>query len=374
MRFSDIYGLETTKKRLITSAQRNKVAHAQLFSGVEGSALLPMALAYATYLNCENPSEDDACGKCSACTKSIKYIHPDIHYVFPVSSTEGISGKDVISKSYFPAWRSFLKESPYGDTVDWVKAFGGENKQLNISKQESREIIGILSLKAFEGKYKIMIIWMPELLHPYASNALLKVLEEPSDNTVFLMVSPHSENLLRTIRSRTQLIRIPPFTNPELIHILTKEYEVEEALAKQITHLADGSLLNALRIYEEADINLYKLFSGWMRSCFRQDFIDLSSFADKFSSMSKAGQKSLLLYGLEILRESLVTGQNEMKLLRMSGEEAGFVEKFSLTLNTQVIDGLSGLLSDAHYHLERNANAKIVFMNLSIEFVKSFKQ
>ncbi|MEN8251482.1 MAG: DNA polymerase III subunit delta [Bacteroidota bacterium] len=374
MRFAEIHGLEETKKRLITSAQRNKVAHAQLFSGVEGSALLPMALAYAAYLNCENPTEIDACGECSACSKSLKYIHPDIHFVFPVSSTEGITGKDVISKSYLTAWRTFLNETPYGDAVDWARTFGGENKQLNISKQESREIIEALSLKAFEGKYKIMLIWMPELLHAFAANGLLKILEEPSDNTVFLLVSPNSENLLRTIKSRTQLVRIPPFSSPELIHLLTTNYNVDEMLSKQIAHLADGSLLNAIRIHEEADVNLHNMFADWMRSCFTSDFTNLINHADKFSGLSKAGQKSLLLYGLEILRESLVAGQYDEKLLRMSGEEAGFVKKFSSTLTTPIIDNLSSRLSDAHYYLERNANPKMVFMNLSIEFAKSFKR
>ena len=195
MRFGDIHGLEETKKHLTTSAQRNHVAHAQLFSGVEGSALLPMALAFASYLNCENPTDEDSCGECSSCSKSLKYVHPDIHFVFTVRSTEKITGKDVVSKSYLPAWRNFLLENPYGNSVDWAIEFGGENKQLNISRQESREMVDALSLKAFEGKYKIMIIWMPEKMHPAAANGILKILEEPAANTVFLLVSPQKEQL-----------------------------------------------------------------------------------------------------------------------------------------------------------------------------------
>ena len=374
MRFGDIHGLEETKKHLIGSAQRNHVAHAQLFSGVEGSALLPMALAFATYLNCENPTDTDSCGECSSCSKSMKYVHPDMHFVFPVSSTEKITGKDVVSKSYFPAWRSFLNENPYGNSVDWAIAFGGENKQLNISRQESREMVDALSLKAFEGKFKIMIIWMPERMHPSAANSILKILEEPSGNTVFLLVSPDKEQLLRTIRSRTQLIRIPPFNNTELTHILVEEYSIEYTKAKQLAHLADGSLRTALKIHEEADINLHTMFIDWMRNCFAHNFIALSNDAEKFAALSKSAQKTLLLYGLEILRESLVAGQEEDKLLRMTGEEMVFVKKFSKTLNTNLIDRLAGQLSESHYHLERNANAKIVFMNLSIIFSTAFKR
>jgi DNA polymerase III subunit delta' len=374
MKFSDIHGLEDTKKRLISSAQRNHVAHAQLFSGVEGSALLPMALAFASYLNCENPSDTDSCGACGACSKSHKYIHPDIHFIFPVSGTEEVKVKDAMSKVFLSSWRKFLLDNPYGNLTDWASVFGGENKQLSIYRRESREIVDALSLKAFEGKFKIMIIWMPERMHTATANGILKILEEPAGNTVFLLVSPDHQQLLRTIRSRTQLIRIPSFNNTELVHILTNEYSLEETKAKQLTHLADGSLRTALKIHEEADINLHTMFINWMRNCFAYNFVELSADAEKFATLAKSAQKTLLLYGLEILRESLVVDQKEDKLLRMTGEEMVFVKKFSQTLTTSLIDHLAVKLGDSHYHLERNANAKIVFMNLSIVFSNSFKR
>jgi DNA polymerase-3 subunit delta' len=374
MRFSDIYGLEVTKKQLITSVQRNQVAHAQLFSGIEGSALLPMALAYATYLNCTDPTDEDACGECSSCSKNAKYVHPDVHFVYPVSSTEKITGKDVISRSYLTAWREFLLESPYGTTIDWALVFGGENKNLNISKEESRQIIESLSLKSFEGKYKVMLIWMPEYLHPNAANGILKILEEPAANTVFLLVSPQKERLLRTIRSRTQLMRIPPFSDEELNHLLVNEYQIDSAKASQLIPLADGSLRAALQLHDEADINLHSMFLNWMRSCFTHDFITLNTDVEKFAALSKSAQKTLLLYGLEILRDALVSSHNEGKLIRVTGEDKNFVLKFGKTLNTTIIELLSKKISDAHYHLERNANAKMVFMNLSILFAKSFKR
>ncbi len=374
MRFSDIHGLTKTKHHLISSVQRNKVAHAQLFSGVEGSALLPMALAYGTYLNCEHPGDTDACGECAACTKSLKYVHPDIHFIYPVSGTEEVKVKDAVSKVFLPAWRKFLLASPYGNVVDWAITFGGENKNLNISKEESRQMIDALSLTAFEGRYKIMLIWMPEYLHPFAANGILKLLEEPAANTVFLLVSPQKDRLLGTIRSRTQLVQIPAFSDEEMVHILTREYQLDEEKARQLAQLADGSLRTALQLHEEADLNLHDMFIDWMRLCFARDYLKISDTADKFAGLAKAAQKTFLLYGLQILRESLVAGFEEDKLLRIRGNSRTFVKKFSQTLNMAAIDLLAAKISDAHYYLERNANAKIVFMNLSMIFTKSFNR
>ncbi len=371
MKFGDIHGLEKTKAQLIAVAQRNRVAHAQLFSGIEGSALLPMALAYATYLNCTNPTPTDACGECDSCSKCLKYVHPDIHFVFPVSGTEEVKVKDAVCKVFLPSWRKFLHDKPYGNLADWALVFGGENKQLSIYRQESREIVNALALKAFEGRFKIMLIWTPELMHPNAANSILKILEEPTGNTVFLLVSPEKERLLTTIRSRTQLIRIPPFSDDELSHILVNQYQVDSDKAKHLVQLADGSLRAALNLLEETDINLHTMFIDWMRNCFTNKFIEVTADAEKFSSLPKSTQKALLLYGLEILRESLVTGYKDNILLRATGMEKEFVLKFSKTLNTEIINYFSEQLSQAHYHLERNANPKMVFMNLSILISKS---
>lgn len=373
MRFSDIHGLEATKKQLVAIAQRNRVAHAQLFSGIEGSALLPMALAYATYLNCTNPSATDACGVCDSCSKCLKYIHPDVHFIFPVSGTEDVKVKDALSKVFLPSWRKFLLDNPYGNLNDWAMVFGGENKQLTIYTKESREIIDALSLTAFEGKYKIMLIWTPELMHPNAANSILKILEEPSGNTVFLLVSPDKEKLLGTIRSRTQLILIPPFTDDELLHILVNQNEVEREKAKHLVQLSGGSLRTALNLGEDTDLNLHTMFIDWMRNCFSNRFGEAAADAEKFYALTKSAQKTLLLYGLEILRESLVAGYDDNKLLRVNGVEKEFVVNFSKTLSTDIIKQVSDKLSEAHYHLERNANAKMIFMNLSILISRLFK-
>ena len=222
MRFGDIYGLEEIKRGLIEAVQKGHVAHAQLFSGPTGSANLALALAFITYINCENPTED-SCGTCASCQKNTKFIHPDVHFIFPVSSTTRITGKDVLSTNFLKEWRHFLEEDPYGDIADWSVVFGGENKQLNISKGESKSIIQKLSLKAFEGGYKTILIWLPEYMHASAANGILKVLEEPADRTLFLLVTQNHEKLLGTILSRTQKVFIRSFNPSEISAILQNQ-------------------------------------------------------------------------------------------------------------------------------------------------------
>ena len=189
MRFKDIHGLAPTKAMLLSGIRNNHVAHAQLFTGRPGSPALSLALAYATYLNCENPGDEDACGQCPSCAKNQKFVHPDVHFIFPVSSTKNVAAKDASSRLFLKEWREFLLTTPYGSLQDWSTLYGGEDKQALISTKEKQTITNDLSLKAFEGKYKIMLIWLPELMHPNAANGILKVLEEPPENSVFLLVS-----------------------------------------------------------------------------------------------------------------------------------------------------------------------------------------
>ena len=211
MRFSDIIGLEDTKQQLIAAVKSNHVAHAQLFFGSEGSANLALALAFATYINCTNQSDSDSCGTCASCTKIDKLVHPDVQFIFPVSSTKKVTGKSVVSSSYMNEWRSFILNNPYSGIEQWSASYGAENKQSNISKEESRNIIKNLSLKAFEAEYKIMLIWLPEFMHPSAANGILKILEEPPKKTIFLLVTNDYEKLLTTILSRCQFLRFDLF-------------------------------------------------------------------------------------------------------------------------------------------------------------------
>ncbi|MGD1957556.1 MAG: ATP-binding protein [Fulvivirga sp.] len=366
MRLSEIGGLEEVQNKLVQAVKSGQVPHAQLFMGKQGSPNLPMALAYATFLNCENPSDNDSCGTCASCIKMDKYIHPDVHFVFPVSSTKNITGKDVVSTNFLTEWRSFLLDSPFGNMNQWATVFGGEDKQANISKEESRQIIKYLSLKAFEAKYKVMIIWLPEFMHPSAANGILKILEEPPEKTVFLLVSNDHEKLLTTILSRTQRVTIPQFTDQELTQSLIDKHGVEETRARQLAHLANGDLQAALRFMNSVEDDNHQLFADWMRDCFKRDFTSMVKRADSFHAMNKVAQKSLLLYGITMLRESLIRN-TVPDLARVSGEEGKFLENFSKVMNPDKVAAISEKLNEAHYHLERNASAKMMFLDLSLQ-------
>jgi DNA polymerase III subunit delta' len=374
MRFKDIHGLESTKSLLRSAVKNNHVAHAQLFAGKPGAPALSMALAYATFLNCENPSEEDACGECSACSKNQKFVHPDVHFIFPVSGTKDILGKDAKSQLFLKEWRSFILTTPFGNLQDWSEIYGGEGKQALISTKEKMTIINDLSLKSFEGKMKIMIIWHPELMHKNAANGILKVLEEPPDNSLFLLVSEDPDKLITTILSRVQRLNIPSFSDQELSEVLTLAHGIEETRARQLAHLADGSLRAALHLSAHVSEDNFEHFKQWMRLCHQRKMGDLVDKAEAFSKLSRGGQNTLLQYGLSMLRESLVSiSTSQDPLFRVEGNEKSFASNFGKAISINQFQSLSSLFSDAAYHVERNANAKLLFMNLSINISKVFK-
>lgn len=365
MFFREIPGLEDIKQTLVAAVQKGQIAHAQLFFGNEGSANLAMALAYATYINCENRQNQDSCGQCASCSKINKLIHPDLHFVFPVATTKKVS-KDPLSENFLPEWRTYLKENVYAGLTDWCSYIGTENKQPNISAEESRSIIQKLSLKSYEAQYKVLILWLPELLNNTSANALLKILEEPPPKTVFLLVSQSIEKLLTTIISRTQLIRIRAFSGQEIERVLVTSYGVESKRAGQIAYLSDGNLYEALRLIKETANDNHELFREWMRLCFRGNVTGLVDWMEKFAKMSKESQKSLMMYGMEMVRETLVWPYKEIQLSRLEGEERTFIEGFSKVVNPAKAEGLYKQLNDACFHLERNASAKIVFLDTSL--------
>ncbi|BDD11008.1 DNA polymerase III subunit delta [Fulvitalea axinellae] len=375
MLFAEIKGQEAVKEKLIGAVAGNHVAHAQLFSGPTGSPTLAMALAFSTFILCENRQEHDACGQCPSCHKMTKLTHPDMHFSFPVSGTTKITKSlDLVSKNFLDPWRKFLTENPYGDSDDWALGFGGENKQLNISKEESRQIINALSLKAFEGRYKIMLIWLPEFMHPTGANALLKILEEPPQDTFFFLVSQHSEQLLTTIRSRTQQVKINGFSDEELSATLNENYGIPAEKASSVAVMADGNIKQALTFLEEVEDPGHESFRNWMRLCYGWDFTGLVASADSFQKMTKVERRHLLEYGLNIMRESLIYQYQTEKIARLTGNEAGFVQRFSKTLTPEKISESTELINTALYHLERNANPKILFMDLSLDIARLLRK
>ncbi|MCI0752061.1 MAG: DNA polymerase III subunit delta, partial [Flammeovirgaceae bacterium] len=286
MRFSEVPGSEELKKVLIDQVKQNHIAHAQLFVGAEGALSLPLALAYATYLHCQNRG-NDACGVCAACSKNLKFIHPDTHFVFPISNIKNDKDEDRFKAEILKSWRAFLIEQPFGNLNDWVNYFGGEDKQALISREESREIIKTLSLKPFESPVKVMIIWQPEFMHPSAANGILKILEEPSPHTYFLLVSNAAERLLPTIISRTQIVSVPLLQDEEVVKHLITHYQLEEKKASRLAQLSEGNLNMAIRLLGNEEDNNTRIFIDWMRACYARKVGDLVTMSEEFHQLDR---------------------------------------------------------------------------------------
>lgn len=367
MRFKDIPGLSEIKRKLIQSVQSSKMAHAQLFSGKEGALNLPLAIAYATYIQCTDRKPDDACGECAACSKNLKYIHPDLHFVFPLSNINNDKDADRFKAEITKSWRAFLIDQPFGKLDDWTNFYGGENKQALISREESRSIIKALSLKSFESPYKVMIIWQPEYMHSAAANGILKILEEPPQNTFFLLVTNTADRLLPTILSRTQLIQVPLLTDKDLEDYLKNEAKTAETDRRGIIQLADGDLNLALRLSENDENINQDLFVDWMRACFKKSYGDLVRMADEFHQLDKLNQRNMLYYSMSMMRESLLCMAGSTAINRTQGNEMKFIQDFSKVLDVMKIEKANRIMSDASYYLDRNGSPKMIFLNLSLQ-------
>lgn len=372
MKFSDIPGLAGVKQLLKEAVQNNHTAHAQLFSGSPGALNLPLALAYATYLHCENRG-DDSCGTCPACSKNSKFIHPDTHFVFPLSNVKGDKDEERFRAEIMKSWRSFLTSHPFGSLDEWTSFYGGEDKLALISREESREIIKTLSLKSFESPHKVMIIWQPELMHPSAANGILKILEEPPAKTYFILVSNASERLLPTIISRTQIVTVPLLEDEEVSRYISEKYELPAQRANRIASLAGGSLTLAMKMTSQEEDSNNQQFTEWMRACFKHNYSALVSIADNYHGMDKMSQRNLLNYSIHIMRETMLHLAGAGKINRTRDEELKFVQDFSKVMTVEKVEKSFQLLNEASYHLERNGSAKMIFLDLSLKLSRTLK-
>jgi DNA polymerase-3 subunit delta' len=371
MRFVDIPGLTSVKERLTRSVNDGKVAHAQLFSGKPGTLNLPLALAYATYLHCQNRQANDACGVCPACSKSLKYIHPDTHFVFPVGNIKGDKDDERFKADILKTWRAFLLEQPFGNLDDWAAAYGGEDKVANISREESREIIRTLSLKSFESPFKVMIIWLPEYMHPSAANGILKILEEPPANTFFILVSNAFDRLLPTIISRLQIVQVPVLSDDEVEGWLEQFTDDKHKLSHAV-QFSEGNAGLAKKLLEVEENHHQQQFADWMRACFKKDYGRLVAFADEFHESDKTMQRNFLLYGLGMLRETLLHRSGATAINRAKGGELKFIQDFSKVMTVDKIERSGQLISESSVFLERNGSAKMIFLDLSLQVSKMF--
>jgi DNA polymerase-3 subunit delta' len=373
MQFAEIPTHAQLKKRLIYLTTNEKVPHAQLFWGPPGSACLPLALAFAAYLNCQNKLPEDACGTCKSCCKMKNLSHPDIKFIFPINTTKANADTEITSNNFLKLWYPFVQTKPYGDITDWSHHIGAEHKQLIIPRVEAKYISQYVTMQSLEGPYKIIFIWLPEYLHSTTANAMLKVLEDPPSNTLFFLISLAPEKLLSTIRSRLQQVYIPSFTDEVIAQLLSQQHKLSSQKLAEIVGLAEGNLNNAYKLVEESNIELFEQFKSWMRLCYTQDFTKLMAHLEKFQEIQKENQKHFLNYILHMLRQALLTQFFHKKVTSIHEEESQFAEKLGETLNYISIKEINIWLNQAHYYIDRNLNPKILFLDLSLKMIQLFQ-
>lgn len=376
MKFSEIIGQQKTKNYLIRTVRNSRVSHAQLFLGPEGAGKLALALAYAQYINCLNkvdygedaPLIGDSCGSCPSCVKFATLAHPDLHFFFPVATNKEVT-KNPQAKLFMPLWREvFIRTKGYLSLNEWYDELGFENKQGIINADDCDEITKILGYKAYEAEYKVVLIWSAEKLFHSAAPKILKILEEPPEKTLFLLVCGNFDLLLSTIISRTQMVKVPRLTDKDIISALITEHGCTETVARRIAALCGGNLIQALKLIdktEEEDFNFTR-FRDWMRYCFKPDYRGMITFSDEMAKVSREGLKNFFAYSLRVARNCLLYHAQAGKLVKLEGEELEWIrDKFHPFINSANAAHIADEFSRAIYHLERNANARILILDLS---------
>ena len=372
MNFSNIPGQKEIIGKLRRSVQEERVSHAQLFAGPEGCGNMALAIAYARFISCENRTELDSCGICKSCVKYEKLIHPDLHFVFPV--VKGKKTTDPVSDNYLEAWREFVIKSPYFTLNNWLDSIEVGNAQGMIFASEASEIIKKLSLKSFESDFKIMIIWLPEKMHQSTANKLLKMIEEPPEKTLFLLVSEEPDKVIPTILSRCQLLKIPSFSSNDIEKYLTQRFKITPEKAAEISRVSIGNIARAIALCENEDSSLTNLnhFKSLMRFAWKRDIISLINWSEDIAATGREAQKNFISFSLRILRENLMLSLDQLKnrLVFLADEEAAFSGNFHSFINQDNIYPLTEEFNMVYSHIEANGNAKIIFLDLSLKIAR----
>lgn len=369
MFFKDVIGQTEIKRQLIRNVQENKIAHAQLLCGGEGVGKLPLAIAYARYISCQHPTEEDACGHCPNCVKFNNLAHPDLHFVFPVVKKK--NSKDTVSDDYLPEWRELISKTPYFNLQTWLEEMGAENQQAQIYVKESNEIIRKLSLKSSQGGYKTIIIWLPEKMNVECSNKLLKLLEEPAEQTVFLLVSEEPDLLLTTIQSRVQRINVKAIDEKDLKETLARRYGLQEQDATDIAHRSEGNYLKAIESISLNEENklFFDLFVALMRLAYQRKIKDMKIWSENLATMGRERQKHFLSYCQRMIRENFIYNFRDRSINYLDNNEQQFSSRFAPFINERNVLEIMNELSEAQRHIEQNVNARMVFFELSLKMI-----
>ena len=381
MRFKDIIGHETLKRHLAEGIDKGRISHAQLFSGAVGVGTLPLAIAYAQYLNCTSRRDGDSCGVCPSCIKMQQLAHPDLHFVFPVNKQGKKSGEVVLSADFMPLWREMIAESGgYFTRQEWYDRLDlGKTLRGMISAREADEIIRRLQYKSFESEYKITIIWQPETMNEEAANKILKILEEPWDKTLFILVSERTDLLLPTIISRTQEVAVPRLKNEDLMALAQGgEGTIDEQQLHNTARLAAGDVTEWRRLTGGGEDAVRKeafdLFCALMRLSYNDKHLELMDWADEVAQLSREQQRSMLLHAARLLRESYMLHAGLGSISYLWGEEAKFCQNFAPFIGNQNIEYLISEIETAMRQVSQNGNSRIIFTHFALAVSKQINR
>jgi DNA polymerase III subunit delta' len=388
MAFTNVIGQQVVKQKLVQMVQQNRLSHALLFLGKEGSGALQLALAFAQYVVC-NPAANaqpaglfgaepepqatkthDSCGVCSNCTKAQQFMHPDVHFSYPVIPKK--SGDKPTSTDYITEWRAFIQQHPYGNVFDWLQFIGAENKQGNITAYECAEILRKLSLKSFEAEYKVLIMWMPEYLGK-EGNKLLKLIEEPPANTLFILVAENEDAILPTILSRTQLVRIPQLQTPDVANALIQRANLPAEKAQQLAQLSHGNYHEALALAQNPDNDWQSYIRDWLNTIIKTNIAAQQKWIEEIAKLGREKQKQFLTYFIHLLQQAVLLQHAPSLASSMVPTEKDFAERINKLTKAHQQQVMVDELTAASYYIERNANAKILFMALSIKLLYIIK-
>lgn len=374
MYFKDIIGQEAAKSKFINDVREERIPHAQLICGTEGVGKLPLAIAYARYISCQNRGETDACGTCPSCVKFDKLVHPDLHFAFPI--VKSAKGKKEVCDDYIVDWRRFVIANPYFTLNHWLNEIDAENSQAIIYAKESDEITRKLNLKSSEGGFKFVIMWLPEKMHQVCANKLLKLLEEPPEKTVFLLISETPDMILPTILSRTQRFNVARIDKESIARTMQEKYGIQEKESMAIAHFANGNFIKALEtihLNEEKKL-FFELFVSLMRLSYQRKIREMKLWSEQVASMGRERQKNLLSYCQRMIRENFIYNFHKKELNYMTLDEENFATRFAPFINERNVMGLMDELSEAQKHIEQNVNARMVFFDFALKMIVLLKQ
>lgn len=367
--FKDVYGQDGIKQRLIKAVEMGRVPHAMLFYGGQGVGKLAMAIAFAQYVCCENRKDGDSCGVCPSCVKFNKLIHPDLHFAYPIVR----SSESTTCVSYLKEWNEMVLKSPYFTISQWNNAMdAGGSKQSLIYSNESQQIASVIEKKPYEADTKVMIIWMAERFMIEGSNKILKILEEPQGNTLFILITENMEQMLSTIVSRTQAILFPPLPDDVVAHALVSRYSLSPEVAQEYAHVSEGNIIKADEAVESSAQNklFFDLFVSVMRLAYKRDVKGMRLWTNEVENLKKNGQVFFLQYAQRLLRENFIMNLKQPQLNYMTRDESNFSKNFSAFVTEKNIGNMFRQLALAERQIEQNCNAKMVFFDVALQFAQ----